>query len=186
MTLEEQLQKLAAIGLPLSDGVTVDDLLYSFDRASYERKPFDLLLFILGAEVERAPWGRPVCARAWNFDTECIYDSGAYVRIVERLCRVAGAPDRLTDIRDHVDLDAGEAWLEYRVDGRVQRWTVEVNRDWADLMTVYYVMEHLERDGHRFYYKDNGQAMVLFYLDEAGFQAIEALAPGVLQRVLSA
>lgn len=36
MKLEQQLEKLAELGLPLNDGVTVDDLLYSFDREDYE------------------------------------------------------------------------------------------------------------------------------------------------------
>lgn len=65
MTLEDQLAKLADLGLKLDDGVTIDDILHSFDRDDYEERPFDLILFILGIEVERAPWGRPVCSRVW-------------------------------------------------------------------------------------------------------------------------
>ena len=57
MTLEEQIKELSALGLNLNDGVTVDDLLYSFDRNEYESEPFELILFVLGIEVERAPWG---------------------------------------------------------------------------------------------------------------------------------
>ena len=63
MKLEQQLADLARFGLTLEPGTTVDDLLYSFDRSQYEDKPFDLLLFMFGAEVERAPWGRPFCRR---------------------------------------------------------------------------------------------------------------------------
>lgn len=48
MRLEAQLSELAALGLALEPSVTVEDLLYSFDREAYEKKPFDLLLFILG------------------------------------------------------------------------------------------------------------------------------------------
>jgi len=57
MRLEEQLAKLADLGLKLDDGITVDDLLYSFGREDYEKRPFDLILFVLGIEVEREPWG---------------------------------------------------------------------------------------------------------------------------------
>lgn len=79
MTLEQQLAKLAELGLQLADGVHVDDLIYSFDREDFERQPFDLVLFALGIEVEREPWRRAVCERVWNFDTGCIESSSVMV-----------------------------------------------------------------------------------------------------------
>ena len=99
MKLEQQLAKLAELGLKLNDGVTVNDLIYSWKREAYEERPFDLILFVLGIEVERKPWGRPVCSHVWNFDTECIRATGDYAGIVKRLCGVAGDPDRLTERR---------------------------------------------------------------------------------------
>lgn len=184
MTLEEQLARLAEIGLKLDDGVTVEDLLNSFDRAGYEDRPFDLILFMLGCEVESEPWGRPICSRVWNFDTECIYSTGDYVFIVERLCRVAGLPDRLQDLSDFVDIEAGQAWLKYNVEGRERRWPIEVNDDWADTLTLSYVMQDIERDGRRYYFKDNGQAMVLFYLDDIAAAQLNRLANDALKPVL--
>lgn len=182
--LEIQLEKLAACGIRLDDGVTVDDLLYSFSRDSIESEPFDLLLVMLGAEVEREPWGRPFCSRVWNFDTECIYQTGDYVRIVKRLCEVAGMPDLITDVTDFVDLQAGKAWLKYSVDGNDRDWPIEVNDDWADTLTLSYVMDDIERDGFRFYSKDNGQAMVLCYLDTATAAEINKLSNNSLQPVI--
>ncbi len=132
MALEQQLAKLADLGLKLDDGITVDDILRSFEREEYEQLPFDLILFVLGIEVERAPQGRPVCSRVWNFDTECIASTGDYVRIVKRLCQVAGQPDLLKLVSDFVDIDAGKAWLKYEVDGTERNWPVAVNTDWAD------------------------------------------------------
>jgi hypothetical protein len=184
MKLEDQLATLADLGLTLNDGISVDDLLYSFDRSEFESKPFELILFALGIEVEREPWGRFVSDRAWNFDTECIEGDGAYVRIVDNLCRVAGARGLLSDVRDHVDLQSGEAWLEYTCDGNKRRWKVEVNDDWADSMTVSYVMDDIERDGKRFYYKDNGQAMVVYYLDEGAAARLRELSPEPIEPVV--
>jgi hypothetical protein len=184
MTLEQQLATLADLGLKLDDGITVDDLLYSFGREDYEQRPFDLILFVLGGEVERAPCGRSFCSRAWDFDTECIYSTGDYVHIVKRLCQVAGQPDCLTDVSDFVDIDAGKAWLKYKVNGTQQNWPVEVNDDWADMLTLSYVMDDIERDGRRFYFKDNGQAMVLFYLDAATAAEVNRLSNDALKPVL--
>ncbi len=165
MTLEQQLAKLDDLGLKLDEGVTIDDLLYSCGRESYEERPFDLILFVLGIEVERKPWGRSVCSRVWNFDTECIVSTGDYVKIVQRLCIVAGNPALLKDIRDFIDTEAGKAWIKYTVNGVQRNWTIEVNHDWADTLALSYVMSDIQRDGFRFYTKDNGQAMILFYLD---------------------
>lgn len=185
MTLEKQLAKLAELGLTLDDGITIEDILYSFDREDYEEPPFDLILFVLGIEVERAPWERSVCSRVWNFDTECITSTGDYVRIVKRLCQVAGLPDCLKDVSDFVDIDAGKAWLKYKVDDTERNWPVEVNDDWADTLTLSYVMADIERGGHRFYYKDNGQAMVLFYLDSHTAAELNRLSNDALRPVLA-
>ena len=176
MKLEDQLAALGELGISLDSGIEIDDLLYSCSREEYESKPFDQLLFILGSEVEREPWGRAFCSRVWNFDTECIEDTGAYVEIARRLCHVAGRPDAFSGLRDHVDLEAGEAWVEYSVDGKHRRWDAEVNDDWADTLTVAYMMGDLERDGWKFRAKDNGQAMVLYYLDDARARRLSELA----------
>jgi hypothetical protein len=184
ITLEQQLAKLAELGLNLDYGITVDDILHSFGREEYEEQPFDLILFVLGIEVERAPWGRLVCSRVWNFDTECINSTRDYVRIVKRLCRLASQPDRLEEVRDFVDIDASKAWLKYKVDGTQRDWLVEVSDDWADTLTLNYVMDDIERDGRRFYFKDNGQAIVLFYLDAHGATELNRLSNDALKPVL--
>lgn len=185
MTLEQQLDKLAELGFGLDDGATIDDVLYSFDRKEYEDQPFHLILFVLGIEIEREPWGRPICSRVWNFDTECIDSTGDYVEILKRLCQVAGQPDRLQDISDFVDLDGGTAWLKYKVDGIERDWPVEVADDWADMLTLGYVMNDIERGGYRFYFMDNGQAMVLFYLDVNTAAELNRLSNNALKPVLS-
>jgi hypothetical protein len=183
--LEEQLAKLAELGLKFDDGISIEDVLYSFDRKDYEERPYDLILFVLGIEVERAPWGRSVCSRVWNFDTECIDSTGDYVRIVKRLCRVAGRPDCVTDVNDFVDIEAGRAWLRYKVNGTERNWSVKVKDDWADTLTVKHVMKDIERDGYRFYFKDNGQAMVLFYLDSKMAADLNRLSNNALKPVLA-
>ncbi|MBG0831453.1 hypothetical protein HS041_27275 [Planomonospora sp. ID67723] len=166
MTLEDQLAALARIGIALAPGRTVQELLHSFPRESYEGEPFTLLLFVLGIEVEAEPWGRRFCDRVWNFDTECVEGPGAYVEIARQLCRIAGRPDALTDVRDHVDLATGQAWIEYTAGGRRRHWSVDVVDDWADPQIVSYLMQELEADGRCFHAMDNGQASVLMLLSE--------------------
>jgi hypothetical protein len=173
--LEDQLARLAELGLPLAAGRTMDEMLHSWPREDYEERPFDLVLFVLGNEVEAAPWGRVFCERAWSFDTECVYGPGVYVSIAKQLCRIAGQPV-FADLRDHVDLDAQEAWIEYTVGGARRHWSIEVDDDWADMMVVSYVMDDLGGAGRQFYRRDNGQAMTFFHLDEDTAGEIKALA----------
>lgn len=177
LRLEDQLSALARAGVDLAPGVTIDDLLYSFDRDAYESRPFHLLLFMFGAEVEREPWGRPISLRAWNFDTECVHGPGSHARVVQRLVALADAGDRVTDVRDDGDT------LSYVIDGRACSWPLEVHDDWADTLTLSYVMADLEHGGRRFYARDNGQAMVLYWLDAAVAAELDALSGGALRPV---
>lgn len=181
VTLEQQLETLAQLGLPLNHGVTIDDLLYSWDREEYESQPYDTVLFMLGSEVEREPWGRNICDSAWNFDVECIEDTGDYVRIVQNLCRVAGMPDLITDAEDFVDIANETAWLKYKIDGETRQYNVAVDNDWADPETVGSIMEDIERDGKRFYAKDNGQASIWFYLDKSTADKLNRLTRNALK-----
>jgi hypothetical protein len=164
LKLAVQLAQLAELGLVLNTGIEIDDLLYSHDLAELEAKPFWPLMGLLGVEVERAPWGRRICNQVWNFDTECINATGDYVKIVEKLAVLIGTPNYLAEIVDAVDFEENTAWLEYVIDGKRRHWSIELNDDWADMMTISYVMEDLQRDGKQFYSIDNGQAMILFYL----------------------
>lgn len=180
ITLEAQLKTLDGLGLSLNQGVTIDDLLYSFGREAYEDEPFDLVLFILGAQVEREPWGRDFSDHVWHFDTECIVDTGDYVTIAQKLCALSGVPHRLQDLVDCVDHGANEAWIKYRVDGKERHWKIDLMDDWADMLTISYLIDDIEQDGKRFYFKDNGQARLMFYLDEDTATQLNKLTDGAL------
>ena len=184
MTLEQQIDKLAELGLRLNEGITIDDFLYSADREEYENEPFGLILFTYGVEVERKPWDRLFCDRVWNFDVECICDDGSYVTIVENLCRVAGMPDLAVDVKDHVDIESGVAWLEYTMGGNKRHLDIPVNDDWADPDTVTKLMEDIQRDGKHFFGINNGQASILFYLDENTATQLNVLSRDALTRMV--
>jgi hypothetical protein len=171
MTLEQQLEKLAELGLPLSRGITVDDLLYSYSREDYEREPFEVLLSILGDEVWHEPWGRTICDSVWTLDTECIHGTGDYVRLVKRLCLLTSNLNYLENICDNVDTATGEAWLSYTVKGQERTWTPYLRDDWVDTSVLLYVMQDLMRDGKRIFAIFSGQAIKLFYLEP--YQAVE-------------
>jgi hypothetical protein len=130
--LEDQLEDLAEAGIRMNDGRSVEDLLISFPRSEYESKPYELLLNVLGGEVEAEPWGRRFSDDVWLLDAECIEGDGTYVTVAERLADVAKGALPLNEIRDRVDHEAGEAWLEFTLDGEQHRWEAKVEDDWID------------------------------------------------------
>lgn len=179
MKLENQIEQLAGLGLPLNDGVTVDDLLLSWSRNEYEQKPFDLVLYTYGMEIEEQPWGRFICDRAWNFDVECIEDNGDYATIVRNFHRITGAGKRLDDLSDRVDFEAKKASLRYKIDGTPREFEIDMDDDWADPATVEAIMNDMRGEGFDFYEKDNGQASVWFYMTPDNAHALNSLAANV-------
>lgn len=179
MKLETQIEKLAQIGIHLNEGISVEDFLTSFDRNEYEESPFGLILFVYGIEVEKAPWGRFFCDRAWNFDTECIASNGDYVSIVQNFHRITGRAKNLSDVSDQIDIEGGKACLQYKVDGEQRFYDIKVDDDWADPETVSSIMEDLKVEGFEFYPKDNGQASIWFYLTPNEAKQLNAIAGNV-------
>ncbi|MBT9312668.1 hypothetical protein [Leptothoe kymatousa] len=104
-----------------------------------------------------------------------------YTTIVNRLCEVANKPNLITDIDDFVDTRSGKARLKYKINGSDLNWDIEINNDWANTLMLSYTMDDIECDGCRFYFKENGQAIILFYLDEAAANEINKLSNNTLK-----
>jgi hypothetical protein len=184
MNLETQIAKLEEIGLGLNAGLTIKDLLEQFDREQYEEDPFGPLLCIYGTETDSVSGVETHCRQVWYFDTECIEDHGAYIAIAEHLCALTGRPDALTNIKDHVDIEAARAWLEYTVGSARRHWDAVVNDDWVDAKVLARIMEDLEAEGRRFYQIDSGQAAVMLYLDTPTAVKLNELIGGTAKPAL--
>ena len=182
VSIEEQIRILADLGLELNKGVSVEDLLYSWDREDYESKPFDTILFAYGSEIEREPWGRNICDRVWNFDVEFIEGNGSYTEIVNRFSLVAGVSEKISDVKDMVDFETGEAWVTYKLDGETRKYNIIIDNDWADPDAVAAIMGDMAKPGYEFYYIDNGQASLWFYLTETNARELKKLSKNSLKK----
>lgn len=183
MPLEDQIAALAAAGLPLNPGVSIDDLLHSFPREEFESDAFILLLIMYGMEIENPPYGRRFCDGAWDFDTECIVSDGSYVAIVRDLAAITGAPEIVSAVSDSVDLIKGAARLTYTIGTRTRVIAPVVQDDWADPATVETIMDDIAAaigDGRWFWAVDNGQASTVFFLPAAIAERVNALRPDIL------
>lgn len=138
VTIEAQLAALAKAGIVVNTGVVEADLTAFHSRADLERTPFVGLVEVLGIDLERRPY-TPICDRLWMCDFECIEDHGSYCAVIERLERMTGRALNLSSIKDHVDLDAREAWVAFDLAGMRTRWDLRVEDDWLDpqVLTKY-------------------------------------------------
>jgi hypothetical protein len=157
ITLEKQLDGLAACGIRLLPEITSDNLLATFDRTNYEKQPFLLLLTVMGGELDVEPFTY-ASDDVWHFDTECIEDHNAYVRMAQRLVDLAGTDLPLEDIVDYVDIEEGKAWLSFKLDGQEYKWTAVVEDDWVDptIMSRFAELLGKRQCGKRFTYHNLG------------------------------
>ena len=130
-TIEEKLQALADCGLMLRPQFGVSDLAESWGRAALDKPGFNLALVCLGMTQEGSAW-TPHCDNLWHFDTECIEGDGSYIRIGKRMAEMAQGSLTLSDFEDHVDIDRGEAWLQFKCQGKIVRINCTVEDDWVD------------------------------------------------------
>jgi hypothetical protein len=172
LAITQALAELRAIGVALVPGVTIDDLLPSLGgdlSAPADRIP---LLCALGGEAEVSDAGI-LSHDIWHLDAECIEDHGAYSRLAERFRLLAGSSLPFTDLKDHVDIEADEAWLEFTLDGHTVHWDLTVDNDWMD-PAVYANFQELlrSRSQQRYMICALGQDSLVLCGDEAKRRAI--------------
>lgn len=131
ISLEQQIDGLAACGIRLLPEIGSKPLQDSFDRENYEKEPYVLLLTVMGGELDVEPFTY-ASDDIWHFDTECIEDHNAYVRIAQRFVDLAGSALPLQEISDYVEIEEGQAWLSFKLDGEEYKWTAVVEDDWID------------------------------------------------------
>ena len=175
ISLEIQLESLSNLGISLEPGITIDDLLNSFAREEYENKPYDLVLGMLGSDVESEPWHRPFSSNIWDCDFERIYQSGDYVEIVEKLSKLAELSDSVTELKDHIDFDNNNAWLKYKIDGNEKHYKIKLDNDWIDSDALDSITLDLEKNGNHFYAINCGQASLFLYLNAESSRALKKL-----------
>jgi len=130
--LDDQLRVLAECGIPLAAGVSLSVLTRGFGLAAFETDPYRLVLTAMGGEVETTDQGGPggyLSEHIWHFDTECIEDHDAYAAIARRLRTLAQGDLPLENIEDYVDVEEGNAWVAFKLDGTTHRWVAEVQDD---------------------------------------------------------
>lgn len=170
-TMEEYLEQLADCGIDLHPGRSKKDLLAKYSREVLERDVSKLI----------ATLGEGISPQVWHFDTECIDGDGSYAAIARHLASMAGGDLPIEGIADHVDIDAGDAWLEFSLDDTKYHWKAVVQDDWLDPAIIDRFAGLLEKRNadKRFAQLDyGGQDVVLAVIPVSKFETVNRL-PGV-------
>lgn len=178
MKLEEQIEKLAAIGIRLAPGITVDDLLRAYKREMFEeQQPFDVLAYAFGVDTEEDPGERNFSNIAYTLDLEFADELGAYLVVVENLARLTGNPSVITGIEDTADPINEEGGLEYMVGGELQKLAIEFDDCWGDPDVLSTIMEDIESQvpGRTFYAVTRGQVSTWYLITPDQADSMRAL-----------
>ena len=154
---DDILSALADCGIRARAGTTAVELVNAAGQQWFSEQPYLSVIVTLGSEREQAPYDR-FCDNVWHFDTECIEDHGDYVTIAQRLRDLACGDLPIAGIRDHVDIEAGVAWLDFMIGSEKTRWDAEVNDDWVDatILSRFASLLSHSKTGRRFTYLDLG------------------------------
>jgi hypothetical protein len=177
VTLAEGLSLLEDCGVRRRADATIDDLLFSTGGKLDDPIEFVHLLCLLGGTVERGSF-QPVSDDLWHFDTECIYGSGDYVSIAERLRSLSKGALVITDLADDFRIEDGVAWLEFKFRYQKIRWDFEVKDDWVDATIFSRVVELFGKvdSASRFTYADlGGQDCLIGFATEEQRHALTQL-----------
>jgi hypothetical protein len=176
-TLEEKLATLEKCGLTLKAPFTVDELLKSWDREEYEKDGYESVLMGLGMTEEQEPW-RDHSGNIWNFDTEAIQDNGDYKRIAERMVELSQGGLILENIKDHVEVEKGQAWLSFTFKGKPIKVDLAVKDDWVDATIFARFVELLKQSDPSkiyIYYDLGGQDCLIGCATKENFACLKNL-----------
>jgi hypothetical protein len=153
--LEEQLATLAQYGIALRPGFGVDTLLEFFPREKYETNPYYGAVITMGGESKHEPYS-PLSDNVWHLDAQCIEGPGDYAHITERMRDLAQGELPIENIRDRVDRENGDAWLEFELHGETIHWGARVDRDWIDpeILSHFCTLLEAQRGSRRYTYLD--------------------------------
>jgi hypothetical protein len=131
LTLYAQLDTLEECGIAPNDGVGPAELLARHGEREYETSPFKLLLSVLGTESQD-PSCLPLSGQVWHMRAECIGGRGDYVKVAQRMARLAGGVLPIEAVHDEFDWRQGVAWLSFTLCGREYRWPGRIEERWID------------------------------------------------------
>ncbi len=146
VSLEEQLENLAELGLTLNPEIGEEQLTIFSDRESLESDPYHELVEVMGRELAEEPY-TPLCNALWMCDSECIVDHGDYKRILQRLELMTSQALQAENTEDYVSIEDDIAWLEFDHQGQRVCWDFEVSDDWLDLSIVVRYDQLLKSSG---------------------------------------
>jgi hypothetical protein len=135
ISLEQQLESLATIGVTLNPPFTAETLLEEFAREKFEERPYVGAVITMGGYKD----GKPLSNNIFHLDTESIEGEGDYAHIAERMRDLAQGDLPIENVHDHFDRENGDAWVAFELntpadESNAERfeWHARVKENWID------------------------------------------------------
>jgi hypothetical protein len=146
LSLEQQLENLATVGIRLNPQFSAETLLEEFTREKFEERPYVGAIITMGGYAKN---GQPLSDNIFHLNTESIEGEGDYAHVAERMRDLAQGDLPIENIRDHLDFENGDAWVAFELtispsqkaaeDGAAQtkspetiEWHARVKEKWID------------------------------------------------------
>jgi len=165
-TFEQQLETFKQLSFVLNPGIHTSDInRWPGGHKEFEDLPYNLMYQTLGQPIEREPW-TPLTNKVWDFDLDAIEGPGAYIEILKNISRITHGDLYFKNIKDHVDIDEGKAWVSFACKGNNYKWNLKVDKTWADADLFGKVQELTDKyrtKGRFTFFNTGGQRFVLGY-----------------------
>lgn len=151
--LYTQIDNLSRMGFRANADETA--LTQHFAVEDFEEQPHTLLLEAMAYSIPGEP-DQPICDKLWMLELDCIKGPGDYARVAERMEAMDNQGFYLTNITDSVDLDSGEAWVQFEYNTQVVRWDFKVDGNKIDL-SIFQKYDDMRKAAgglNRFYVRD--------------------------------
>lgn len=184
--LNIQLKRLEQIGININSTIDTNEIFNIFKKKVFEEDPYCSLLIALGCEVQGSQNSeKPISKNLWYLDTECIEDTGDYVKIIERIVGMTHHSLIFSNIQDYVDIDNQKAWVAFNAKDKRYTWDLNVNDDWLDI-TIFSMLNKLLSDKNstsQFVISVLDQSILVAFLENDQVQNLNELCKFKFERV---
>ena len=162
MSLYAQLDSLERCGIRLNANVAISELLAIHPERAYETAPYRRLVETMGGESNHLT-DAPLSNNVWRVRVGCISGPGDYVRVAQRMARLAGGDLPMSNLTDEFDLRRGVGWLRFGLHGRDYEWAARIQERWVDplIFSRFVTLLEEQESARRFTHLDLGGQDVL-------------------------
>ncbi|MEJ8303977.1 hypothetical protein [Saccharibacillus sacchari] len=170
-TLEQQLDKLAALGIAFHTPKPrmLDRLTRYYDANFYEQDPYMRLLPELGTGLS---------ANIWRFDLECAEDADIYEQYIARMIGLSEGMIEISDLHGKFDPTESATRISFVYEEKRHEISAMNQGDWFDLFALGSVQNIVQGPDRRFVHHVQDQTVTVLFCNDDARQQLQELTNG--------